>query len=214
MLALFIAALSVFPLVRLVRLAFAAPRDSAGRPFIDWLWYSARAPLVLALVVTIMAAFTGYALSRRRPGSGSGVGTVLLAGTSLLLPIYIGLKRLGATGPAVAMFSLYALIAIPFCTWILKRAADRIPPAVLDAARVDGCSAVESLRLVILPLLRRALIASAIFAFVTAWDLHILYSDPLTPARLSAGLLLSLPLVILFVIIGSRVGGRDTAAAA
>jgi multiple sugar transport system permease protein len=50
-----------------------------------------------------------------------------------------------------------------------------LPPELEEAARVDGCSRFGALVRVVLPLARPAILATAMFGFLLAWD-EFLYS--------------------------------------
>jgi multiple sugar transport system permease protein len=58
----------------------------------------------------------------------------------------------------------------PFFIFLLRQFFLTIPLELDDAARIDGASVFQIYRLVLLPLLRPALVAVAIFQFQSSWN--------------------------------------------
>jgi ABC-type glycerol-3-phosphate transport system permease component len=71
----------------------------------------------------------------------------------------------GLVVPQVATCSLAVLV--------LREHIRGIPPTLLGAATLDGASPGETLRHIVLPLLRPALAAVAIVVFVTTWNEYL-----------------------------------------
>ena len=62
---------------------------------------------------------------------------------------------------------------LPFCIWQLKGYYDTIPVSLEEAAGIDGCSRWQAFRLVVLPLAGPALVITALFSFMTAWNEYV-----------------------------------------
>ena len=62
------------------------------------------------------------------------------------------------------------MAATPFVLWIMGNFFMTIPRELEDAALMDGCTRIEALFRVILPLARPGLLSTALFAFLIAWD--------------------------------------------
>jgi len=60
--------------------------------------------------------------------------------------------------------------ATPFATWMMKGFFDAIPPAIEEAALIDGCGHLGALVRVALPLVLPGTAAVALYAFITAWN--------------------------------------------
>jgi arabinogalactan oligomer/maltooligosaccharide transport system permease protein len=69
---------------------------------------------------------------------------------------------------------VYSTTSVPFATWNLKGYFDTIPKDLEEAAMLDGASRWVTFTQVILPLARPALVVTALFAFMTAWNEYIL----------------------------------------
>jgi arabinogalactan oligomer/maltooligosaccharide transport system permease protein len=147
-------------------------------PFLRWLFNS----LVVSAVVTVtgvaLASTAGYALSRFR-FSGRGqmlkglLVTQMFPATMLLLPLYVVLINLRLLDSYIGIVIIYSATALPFCVWQMKGYYDTIPAALEEAARIDGCTPWQAFRMVILPLAAPALVITALFSFMSAWNEYV-----------------------------------------
>jgi arabinogalactan oligomer/maltooligosaccharide transport system permease protein len=147
-------------------------------PFLRWLFNS----LVVSAVVTVtgvaLASTAGYALSRFRfTGRGQMLKGLLVTqmfpATMLLLPLYVVLINLRLLDSYIGIVIIYSATALPFCVWQMKGYYDTIPAALEEAARIDGCTPWQAFRMVILPLAAPALVITALFSFMSAWNEYV-----------------------------------------
>ena len=68
---------------------------------------------------------------------------------------------------------IYTATALPFCVWQMKGYYDTIPFALEEAARIDGATPWQTFTRVILPLAAPALVITALFSFMTAWNEYV-----------------------------------------
>ncbi|MGO4375367.1 carbohydrate ABC transporter permease [Paenibacillus sp. MCAF20] len=61
-------------------------------------------------------------------------------------------------------------IGWPFGIFLVKQFAQTLPGELLEAAKMDGCSELRLYYSIVLPLLKPALGALAIFTFINAWN--------------------------------------------
>ena len=196
------------------------------KPFLIWV----RNSLLITLVVTItgvaMASTAGYAFSRFRfPGRKAGLLSLLVTqmfpATMLLLPLYIMISKLNLVNSFIGLTIMYSASALPFCIWLMKGYYDTIPISLEESAKMDGASRIYAFWRIILPLAAPALVITALFSFMAAWNEYIVaaqvlwYEDMFTiPLGLksmqgnmttewgmyaAAALLISIPVIILFV---------------
>jgi arabinogalactan oligomer / maltooligosaccharide transport system permease protein len=135
--------------------------------------------VLIALAVSIpgvaLASIAGYAFSRfcslgRSTALPGLLVTQLFPAMILLLPLFFILLKLGLINSYFCVLILYALTALPFCIWQMKRCYDTIPIALQEAALLDGCNRWQLSYLVILPLAAPALVIVALFSFLAAWN--------------------------------------------
>ncbi|GAA1268243.1 carbohydrate ABC transporter permease [Streptomyces aureus] len=136
--------------------------------------YYAFGALAFQLVLDVAAA---YSLSKLRPLFGNVIlgmmlATLMIPATVLVVPQYL-------TVLDVPLFERN-LLNSPWVIWLpsvtnafniflLKRFFDSIPQELLDAASIDGASALRTLRSVVLPISRPILGVVSIFAVVGVW---------------------------------------------
>ena len=133
------------------------------------------------LLVTALSVLGAYALSSLRWRGRSLFGLFLLVTQMLpeilvLVPLYILYNQLEQLNSLPALAVVDAAFALPVCIWILKGVFDAVPPEVLDAALVDGCSEFSTVWRIVLPLSLPGLVAVAVVAFFGGWN-EFLYAS-------------------------------------
>jgi multiple sugar transport system permease protein len=127
--------------------------------------------LALTLVLGAPAA---YALARLRLRFAVGFALVLLLAQmlptiNLALPLFAIFSRLGLVDSYAGLILANTSLALPFAVIILRPYFLTVPEALLDAARVDGCTRFGAFRRIALPLVRPGLVTVGALAFVLAW---------------------------------------------
>jgi len=144
--------------------------------------------VVTAAVGVVLATTAGYAMSRFTfPGRDAGMAlflvTQMFPGVVMAIPLYILLDELGLLDSLLGLALVYATTAIPFCTWNLKGYFDTIPVELEEAAIMDGASRWTIFTRISLPLAKPALVVTALFSFMTAWNEFILAATFLSDER-------------------------------
>ena len=70
----------------------------------------------------------------------------------------------------MALMVTYPSVMLPFATWLMMGYYRSIPEELEDAAMIDGCNRFQAFFRVVLPLVRPALLAVAMFAVTQAWN--------------------------------------------
>lgn len=138
-----------------------------------WTFNSALVASLITLGNVFFASLAGYALARI-PFPGSRVaflgilGTMMIPGIVLIIPMFIILKTLG-------MINNYSGLIVPkvitaFGIFLMKQFFESVPKELEEAARIDGATQFQTFFRVILPTARPALVALIIFSFQGAWN--------------------------------------------
>jgi N,N'-diacetylchitobiose transport system permease protein len=138
--------------------------------------------IVVFFTVTIslfVALFASIAVARMKfKGKRTYVATILLVQmlplSALLIPIYLLLSRFNLTDKLSGVVLTYLAFVLPFVIWTLRGFLVNIPAELEEAALVDGCTKPQAYRLVLFPLMAPGLVATAIFAFIQAWNEFLL----------------------------------------
>lgn len=146
--------------------------------FLRWLLNSIIVSAVVTVTGVALASTAGYALSRykfvgRGPMMSGLLVTQMFPATMLLLPLYVVLIKLSLLDSYVGIIIIYSATALPFTVWQMKGYYDTIPASLEEAARIDGASPWQAFRQVILPLAAPALVITALFSFMTAWNEYV-----------------------------------------
>ena len=150
---------------------------SSTLPVWRWLLNSVVVSLLTVMLVSIVAATTGYGFGKKRfPGSNLLffilLSTMFLPNQVMLIPLFLVVKGLHLTDTVAGTFLAMAmpLIASPFGVFLVKQFAASIPDELLDAAKIDGATELQTFTRVAIPILAPALAALAIFTFNQAWN--------------------------------------------
>ncbi|MGY4542529.1 multiple sugar transport system permease protein [Arthrobacter sp. UYNi723] len=138
--------------------------------------------LVVAVISTIVALVLGipaaYALSRF-PGYVSAILLLLalvfrsLPRFSVVLPMYEISKSLGIYDTTFALAAALVAINQPFSIWLLRNFFAEIPKELDEAAMIDGCTRLGTLRRVMIPLMKPGILTAGIFVFLFAFQEYL-----------------------------------------
>ncbi|MEV0919217.1 carbohydrate ABC transporter permease [Streptomyces sp. NPDC049967] len=181
------------------------------------------------LLAVVLGAFAAAALSRfrfrgRRTIMVSILVVQMLPITALLIPTFLIFNEIGLLGTYIGLVFAYVATVLPFSIWVMRGFFITVPAEIEEAARLDGATTWQTLTRILFPLVAPGLIASSIFAFITAWNDYLVaytfmkdqdhYTLPVwlasftTPAtgtdfggQMAGSVLFSLPVVVFFLII-------------
>ncbi|WP_127818763.1 carbohydrate ABC transporter permease [Microbacterium sp. CPCC 204701] len=149
--------------------------------------------------VCVSASLTAYAFARvrfvgRNVLFAVMIGTMLLPFHVLLVPQYVIFQSLGLVDTFWPLLLPKFLAADAFFIFLMVQFIRGLPRELDEAAKIDGAGHLRTFVSIILPLLRPALITSAIFAFIWSWNdfmgpLIYLNSPDLYPLPLALNLL-------------------------
>lgn len=128
-----------------------------------------------SLLAVVVAVCSGYALARlkfrfRALGGMALLFTQLFPVAAILIPIYLFWAKLGLHGSYIALVVTYLAQAVPITTWLVKGYIETIPIEMEQQAWIDGATRTQAIIHVLLPLTGPAIGATAILAFVGAWN--------------------------------------------
>ena len=217
------------------RTAFNAP----------YFWTDAKNTLIVVFftlaVSTVLAFLAAVALAKYR-FAGRAMFIVLVIGIQMLppigliIPLYVLLGRYGEVNKLSGVVLVYITFALPFAVWTLRGFLIGIPKELEEAAMVDGSTRLGAFLRILLPLVAPGLVATSVFAFITAWNEYIFASIILHDnskqtitvwltnflggsrgvdwgAVMAASTLIAIPVVIFFLLVQRRIAFGLTAGA-
>ncbi len=169
-----------------------------ARAFLNSLFVS----LSVTTLVVVLGSMVGYALAKLR-FIGKGVLYLLIMFTMMipfqitLIPQYVLMVKLGWTDTYLSLIvpsMMSGLSIILFRQFFMS-----VPQALIDAARIDGCSELRILFRLIWPLSRPVIITAAILTFMASWN-DVLW--PLIVVRDRS--LMTMPQLVTIFVIGGE----------
>jgi len=159
-----------------INILFPAQGTSeVAKTFRITLWNSLLVASSVTMIALIFGSLASYALVRLRfPFQRSmliGIlGTRMIPEISLVIPLYLFATRFGLFNSPIILIITYLSFALPFAIWLMAAFFDTIPTELEDAARIDGCTRLETLWKIIMPISAPGLVSTGLFVFLTAWD--------------------------------------------
>ena len=193
---------------------------------------SVKVAIPTSLIAVILSTLGAYAIARLRfRGKDLLLNGILLVylfpGVLLIIPLFAMLARVGSQLGFEVQDNLPVLVVtylattLPVALYMLANYFRTIPTEIEQAGLIDGCSRVEVIWRITLPLAVPALVSVAIYTFMIAWNeflyalvflnsrdlftmpikINTIFNDP-TPRPhvvMAASTLMTLPVVIMFL---------------
>jgi multiple sugar transport system permease protein len=254
---------ALFPLLWMASLSFKDPatfRD--GKPsflpstwtwanyqsvFSDELFTSAlRNSFGIAIIATalsvVVAMFAAYAIARLEfPGKkvllSMALAIAMFPQAALVGPLFNMWRGLGIYDTWVGLIIPYLTFALPLSIWTMSAFFRQIPWEMEQAAQVDGATAWQAFRKVIVPLAAPGVFTTAILTFFFCWNEFLLaasltstnrartvpaaisfftgqsqFESPVT-AVMAASVVVTIPVVIIVLVFQRRIVAGLTAGA-
>lgn len=196
----------------------------------------------VTLLSLAIGAFAGFALGKLRYRGKTGTLYLILAMTmfpqiAVLTGLYAIINNLGLQA-IPSLIITYLLFSLPFTAWVLTAFFKELPLEIMQSAQVDGASPFQTFYMILLPLTAPALVTTGLLAFIGAWNEYLFALtftsvQPMArtlpviianfPAQFSrqtpfgeimaAGVVSSIPLIILVFVFQRRIVAGLTAGA-
>ena len=179
---------------------------------------------VCCLLISILGS---YAMTRlkypgRRFFKTSIIFSYLIPTAVLFVPMYVFVSKLGFYDNKWALLIIYPTTVVPYCCYMLMSYFKAIPYALEEAALIDGCTRMKSLRYIITSIALPGIAVVATFAFTMSWNEYLYamimttspvqqtavvaissfkYADSAIWGRImAASVLTSLPVTIIYIV--------------
>jgi multiple sugar transport system permease protein len=198
------------------------------RPVLTWVMNSTLVAVGSTAVSLVIASLAGYSLSRfttraQRVAGAALLLTKMLPGSLIVIPFFVMFTTVHLIDTRFALILANVSVGVPFATWMMKGFFDTLPRELEQAAAIDGCSPLQALWYVILPLARPGLAACAIYLMIVAWSEFVFARTLVTksdlwtvtvglqsfvgeylvdwPALMAAGVVSLAPMLVLFLLL-------------
>jgi multiple sugar transport system permease protein len=183
--------------------------------------------LVAPALAVLVGAAAGFAITALRLRHGLAWFMMIFGGTvfplqMIILPLFDGFSRTGLYDSRVGMLLVYTVISVPFSAFVMRNFFSGVAHSVFEAAVLDGATTWRIFTRIYLPMSTSALAAVFILQATFIWNdlllgLTLTQTDDVRPivttlaamqstyggaqpsVILAAGLVVSLPTVVLFL---------------
>jgi multiple sugar transport system permease protein len=160
-----------------------------------WMWNSTQIALLGVVSVVFSSSLVAYGFARLRFRGRNKlfalvIGTYMIPMAVTMVPTFLVWNKLGLVG---TFYPLWAgnLFGSAFYIFMLRQFLMAIPQDLMDAARVDGAGYLRIYWNIMLPLIKPALAAVAIFEFQAKWNdfmMPLIYLNRTSQYTMSLGL--------------------------
>jgi multiple sugar transport system permease protein len=191
---------AAFPLLWMLSLAFKSPSTfrSQSPTFLpkDWTWENFKTVFssdlftsalrnsfgiaVLATVLSVIVAmFAAYAIARldfrgKKLLLSMALAIAMFPQAALVGPLFNMWRGLGIYDTWIGLIIPYLTFALPLSIWTMSAFFRQIPWEMEQAAQVDGATAWQAFRKVIVPLAAPGVFTTAILTFFFCWNEFLL----------------------------------------
>lgn len=144
-----------------------------GTPIVQWTINTAIIAIVTTVVVVIIDSMIAFSLTKLEWPGKKAVLSLILA--SLMIPVYVNIvplydliTMLGMSNTLHGVF--LPLTAGPLGVFLFVQFFRDIPDSIFEAARLDGFSSFQIYTRIVLPLMKPAISALALYTFVWSWN--------------------------------------------
>ena len=146
-----------------------------GQQLFRSMWNSLVVGVISTFLVVLIAVPSAYAMVRYKSLINNAIlGWILVSQIFpvilVMIPLYVLLRYAGLTDSLTGLILVYVIWSLPFVLWIMHGYVKSIPIELEESAVIDGASRSQVIFKVLLPLLLPAIGASALFAFISAWN--------------------------------------------
>jgi multiple sugar transport system permease protein len=168
-------------LVPLRELTFSAYRSvlrstsHGGQGFVRFIVNSGLVALATVLITVAVAIPGAYAVSRlrffgKRPIHYLFFAVYLFPAIVLAIPLFVLFSRLGLRGSLPTLVIVYVSQTLPVSIFMLRNYLETVPRSLEEAAAVDGATRLKTIWRVSIPLAMPAIMATALYVFMIAWN--------------------------------------------
>lgn len=195
---------------------------------------------VVTVLTLLIGTIAAYALARldfrfKNAALGLIIACSMFPGIAMVIPLFQLFTNIGWINTYQAMILPAMSFALPLAVWNLTAFFRQMPAELEEAAMIDGCTQGQAFRKVIIPIAAPGVFTTAIIVFVAAWNEYIIAltmtnkadirtatvavtfftgttgRDIPTGTIMAAGIILTIPLIIMVLIFQRRIVSGLTA---
>ena len=115
-------------------------------------------------------AFSRFRFRLSRAAYFAILMTRVLPALSLIVPLFVILRKLKLVNTLGALILTYTIFILPLTIWILREYFDTLARDIEEMALIDGATRWQAFRMVVAPLAVPGIIAVGVMSFMEAWS--------------------------------------------
>ncbi len=135
--------------------------------------------IVIAVVTTLVSlvlgglaayGFARYEWPKREDRAFFALSQKFLPAMAVVIPYFLMASLFNLLDTRLVLIICYTTFNIPFTIWMMRGFIEELPKELEESAFIDGCTRMQTLQKIILPLVAPGLIATSIFCIINSWN--------------------------------------------
>ena len=132
--------------------------------------------IISTILVLALAIPAAYALSIRPVRKWTDtmfffLSTKMLPPVAGILPIYLfTTKVINLPDSVLVLIVLYTSMNLPIAVWMMRSFLAEVPPAIIEAASIDGANTLQIMRKIVAPIAMPGIAATSLICFIFSWN--------------------------------------------
>jgi ABC-type glycerol-3-phosphate transport system permease component len=143
-------------------------------PVVQQMVNSTIVTLSAVALIVVTSTMAGFAFAKLRFPLAPLLFVGLLAGMmipvqSIIIPEYVNIANVGLINQYPGPILVYAVLGIPFATYLMTTYFRGVPDEIIEASLVDGATYAQVFRTIMMPLAIPAIVTVAVLQFIQIW---------------------------------------------
>jgi len=127
------------------------------------------------LISLVLGSFAAYGFARynwkkREDRAFWVLSNKFLPAMAVVIPYFTMAAAFKLLDTQLLLVICYTTFNIPFTIWMMRGFIEDLPKELEEAAFVDGCTRMQSIRHIVFPLILPGLVATSIFCIINSWN--------------------------------------------
>ncbi|MCC8179606.1 MAG: carbohydrate ABC transporter permease [Planctomycetes bacterium] len=127
---------------------------------------------IVSLILGSLAAygFARYSWKKREDRAFWILSQRFLPAMAVVIPYFLMASLFRLLDTRILLVICYMTFNIPFTIWMMRGFIEELPAELEEAAFVDGCTRLQTIRRIVFPLVLPGMTATAIFCIINSWN--------------------------------------------
>ncbi len=155
----------------------------SGNDFLTYFFNSFGVSLITTIIAVIFGAMASYWVARFAIKVDTIKISILLIQmippVVMIIPFSMIISKMKLSDTWLSLIITYMSFTLPYVMWTLVGFFESIPKDLDEAAKIDGCSSLQTYFKIVLPLAMPGIMSTAVYSFIVSWN-EFMYALNLT----------------------------------